>query len=242
MKGLAITLRNVLYRHDNGGGWQVRFDAAFAAGRITAILGPSGAGKTTLLNIVAGFLVPHEGRILFGEDDLSCAAPAQRPVSMIFQENNLFAHLDVATNVALGIAPDGHFDAVTRRRVSQALQQVGLQGYEQRLPATLSGGERQRVAIARALLRNRPVMLLDEPFAALDPALRGEMAALLRRIHEQHGYTILLVSHQPREAARLAEDFVFIDAGRIAVRGSMRQLNELAARHAMLASYLGHAR
>ncbi len=242
MKGLSITLRDILHHHDDGDGWQVRFDATFAPGRITAILGPSGAGKTTLLNLVAGFLVPHEGRILFGEDDLACAEPAQRPVSMIFQENNLFAHLDVATNVALGIAPGGRFDATIRRRVSQALRWVGLQGYEQRLPATLSGGERQRVAIARALLRDRPVMLLDEPFAALDPSLRGEMAALLRRIHEQHGYTVLLVSHQPREAARLAEDFAFIDAGRITVQGKMRQLRDLAAGHAALARYLGPIR
>ena len=239
MGGLPVRMEGVRFRHADGDAWEVQYDVAFAAGRITALIGPSGAGKTTLLHLLAGFLLPQEGRILFGEEDMTCAPPAQRPLTMIFQEHNLFPHLDVATNVGLGINPAGRFSAGEMARVSEALSRVGLAGFEARKAGTLSGGERQRVALARAILRRRPVMLLDEPFAALGPALKREMLALVADIQRQLGCTMLLVSHQLEDARALADAFVFVHAGRILARAEMSALNETAARLPELAAYLG---
>ncbi|HHN72490.1 MAG TPA: thiamine ABC transporter ATP-binding protein [Thermopetrobacter sp.] len=213
MTGLAVTLREVRFHR---GEWRARFDLSVPAGALVAVLGPSGAGKSTLLDLIAGFEVPDAGRILFGDADLTCAAPAERPVSMIFQENNLFAHLDVETNVALGIDPRGRLDAAGRERIRAILADMGLVGMERRFPAQLSGGQRQRVALARALLRDAPVMLLDEPFGALDPRLRAEMLSLLRRLHAARGMTVLFVTHLPQDAAAIASHVVRIEDGRIA--------------------------
>lgn len=195
------------------------FDCGIGAGRITAVAGPSGSGKSTLLNLIAGFERPDSGRVLIAGEDVSGLAPGRRPVSLVFQDNNLFAHLDVFTNVGLGIDPAMRLSATDREAVSTALSRVGLAGYEKRKPATLSGGERQRAAFARALVRRKPVMLLDEPFAALDPGLRSSMADLLVDLHRETGATIVIVSHDPDEVARLAEDVLFLDRGRIVFAG-----------------------
>ncbi|GEO85830.1 MULTISPECIES: thiamine ABC transporter ATP-binding protein [Alphaproteobacteria] len=196
------------------------FDGRIAEGAITAIAGPSGSGKSTLLALIAGFEQPDEGRVLIGGEDVSGLAPANRPVSLVFQDNNLFAHLDLFTNVGLGIDPAFRLTPADRQAVSQALTRVGLGGYEKRLPATLSGGERQRAAFARALVRRKPVMLLDEPFAALDPGLRSAMADLLLDLHRESGQTIVIVSHDPQEVERLASDVLFLEKGRILLAAS----------------------
>ncbi|RVK90191.1 ATP-binding cassette domain-containing protein, partial [Sinorhizobium meliloti] len=142
-------------------------------------------------------------------------APAERPVSIIFQEHNLFAHLDVATNVGFGISPALRLDAANRTKVEDALARVGLAGFGKRLPPTLSGGERQRVALARAFVRHRPILLLDEPFAALDPGMRAEMRALISDLHEEEGNTILMITHHPDDVRALADSVLFLDRGRI---------------------------
>ena len=167
------------------------FDTEIASGAITAVTGASGSGKSTLLNLIAGFETPDKafpgkmgtgfpfgnatkssmGRILVDGKDISRLHPAERPVSLVFQDNNLFGHLDLLTNIGLGISPSLKLSAADRDRISAALTRVGLGGFEKRLPPTLSGGERQRAAFARALVRNRPLLLLDEPFAALHPGL-----------------------------------------------------------------------
>jgi len=195
------------------------FDLRFAAGAVTAVMGASGSGKSTLLNLVAGFETPSAGRVLFGGADLTTAAPAQRPVSMIFQENNLFAHLTVAQNVGLGRSPALKLDDADRRAVAEALARTGLTGKEERLPRELSGGERQRVALARVLVRDRPVLLLDEPFASLGPALREDMLDLLRDLQAERRMTILFVTHQPEDAERVADKVVFLENGTVAARG-----------------------
>ncbi|MGB3834148.1 MAG: thiamine ABC transporter ATP-binding protein [Mesorhizobium sp.] len=196
------------------------FDADFAAGEITAVMGPSGSGKSTLLNLVAGFEVPRAGRVLIGGADVTAAPPSARPVSMVFQENNLFAHLTVADNVGLGRSPSLKLTHDDRGAVAEALARTGLAGKERRLPRELSGGERQRVALARALVRDRPVLLLDEPFASLGPALRDDMLDLLDGVQAERRMTVLFVTHQPQDARRIAHRVVFLEEGRVAASGS----------------------
>ena len=212
----AVRLDHVVFSYSDT---MVRFDVAFAAGEITAIMGPSGAGKSTLLNLVAGFETPREGRVRIGDMDVTKALPADRPVSMVFQENNLFAHLDVEKNVGLGRSHALRLSAGDRQDVATALARVGLAGMEQRLPRELSGGERQRVALARVLVRDRPILLLDEPFASLGPALRENMLDLVAGLHAERGMTVLFVTHQPEDARKLAKNMIFIEAGTVAAAG-----------------------
>lgn len=199
------------------------FDCEFQAGAVTAIVGPSGAGKSTLLNLVSGFERPDSGTVWIDGLDVTRLPPAERPVSLVFQDNNLFSHLDLFTNIGLGIHPGLRLQPTDRVAISQALERVGLAGYERRLPGSLSGGERQRVAFARALVRRRPVLLLDEPFAALDPALRSSMVALLSDLHRETGATVLLVTHDPRDLERLAQYVVFVDGGSVLVEAEPAQ-------------------
>ncbi|MGN7295024.1 thiamine ABC transporter ATP-binding protein [Rhizobium sp. SAFR-030] len=208
----AVELKDVRLRLGTA---SFHFDCAFPAGEITAITGASGSGKSTLLNLVAGFQTPDEGRVLIGGEEMTSRHPGERPLSVIFQDNNLFAHLDVYANVGLGVHPGLRLDEAGRRRVSSALERVGLAGYERRRPGTLSGGERQRVAFARALVRHRPLLLLDEPFAALDPALRRSMAELLLDLHRETQMTVLVVTHDVEEVKRLADSVIYIADGTI---------------------------
>jgi len=141
-------------------------------------------------------------------------------VSMVFQENNLFAHLTVEQNVGLGRSPALKLSAVDRLDVAEAIAHVGLSGKERRLPRELSGGERQRVALARVLVRDRPVLLLDEPFASLGPALRQDMLDLVARLHQERGMTVAFVTHQPEDARRIAGKMIFLENGHVAASGA----------------------
>ena len=199
---------------------QVRFNAEFDAGSTTAILGPSGAGKSTLLNLIAGFERPARGKIRIGSADVTDLAPAERPVSMVFQENNLFSHLDVAQNVGLGRSPSLRLSARDKHDIAQALDRTGLEGKEKRLPRELSGGERQRVALARVLVRRRPVLLLDEPFASLDADLREKMLDLVAGLAREQGLTVLMVTHQPDDARHIADFVLVLEAGTVAARAT----------------------
>jgi thiamine transport system ATP-binding protein len=216
-EGMEVQLENVAFSYGEAA---FRFDAAFSAGAITAVMGPSGSGKSTLLNLVAGFETPLSGRVLIGGEDVSSVPPTARPVSMVFQENNLFAHLSVGQNVGLGRSPSLKLAADDRAAVSAALERTGLAGKESRLPRELSGGERQRVALARVLVRDRPVLLLDEPFASLGPALRADMLDLVADLHGDKGMTVLFVTHQPQDAERIARHVVFLENGAVAAIGS----------------------
>lgn len=196
------------------------FDTSFEAAQVTAVVGPSGSGKSTLLNLVAGFERPTGGRVLIGSDDMGGRDPAERPISLIFQDNNLFAHLDIATNIGLGISPSLRLTQDDETKIASALERVGLAGFEKRLPSSMSGGERQRAALARALVRQRAIMLLDEPFAALDPGLRAGMAGLLKELQSENGNTVLLVTHHPDDIRRLADAVVFLSDGKILFQGA----------------------
>jgi thiamine transport system ATP-binding protein len=207
-----IRLESVRFRYED---MEMRFDARFPAGSFTAVIGPSGAGKSTLLNLIAGFERPLSGRILIGGQDMTQTPPALRPVSMIFQDNNVFAHLSVRNNVAIGLSPGLKLDAGQSAQVDGVLAQTGIAGLAQRKPSEISGGERQRIAIARALLRDRPILLLDEPFAALGPALRDDMLNLLTTLQKDRRLTVLMVTHQPEDAKQGADFTAFVDHGEI---------------------------
>jgi thiamine transport system ATP-binding protein len=196
-----------------------QFDVTFRRGVITAVCGASGSGKSTLLNVIAGFEPVQSGQVLIDGVDMKGSYPGDRPVSLVFQDHNLFAHLNVFANVGLGINPSLRLDRQEKERVHMALARVGLGDFATRKPSDLSGGERQRVGFARALVRRKPVLLLDEPFAALDPGLRREMGQLLVDLQADSLVTTLLVSHDPDEVLRLSDDIVFIDQGRVLFHG-----------------------
>lgn len=184
-------------------------------GMICAVVGPSGSGKSTLLEAVAGFLPLASGSIRVAGEEMGARVPGERPVTLLFQDDNLFPHLSVARNVGLGIRPSLSLDAEERRAVTGALAEVGMAGLEARRPAELSGGQRQRAALARALLRRRPVLLLDEPLAALGPALRDEMLDLIARIVRERGMAALMITHAPEEARGIADLTALCMDGRI---------------------------
>ncbi|ENP0421334.1 thiamine ABC transporter ATP-binding protein ThiQ [Edwardsiella piscicida] len=211
-----IRLDNLLYRYQQQ---TLSFSLHAAAGKRIAILGPSGAGKSTLLSLIAGFLAPSSGDLYLNSIDCRCAPPSQRPVSMLFQEHNLFAHLTIAQNLGLGLDPGLRLDDDQRRRLADIAELVGIHDYLPRLPGQLSGGQRQRAALARCLLRRQPILLLDEPFSALDPALRAEMLTLLDDVCRQRQLTLLMVSHNLDDAARIAPRTLVIDDGHIAYDG-----------------------
>jgi thiamine transport system ATP-binding protein len=220
-KGAEVALKQVRFSY---GEMHMHFDLTVPSAKIAAIIGPSGSGKSTLLNLIAGFEIPQSGEILIGGMDVTRLPPAERPVSMVFQENNLFAHLDVETNVALGRSPKLKLTAADHAAVANAIARVGLEGKEKRKPEALSGGERQRVAIARALVRNRPVLLLDEAFASLGPALRVQMLELVKDLQKETAMTILMVTHHPEDALHLDSLLFFLENGMIAAQGPARKL------------------
>jgi thiamine transport system ATP-binding protein len=196
-------------------GFEGRYDLVVPAGAMAVIAGPSGGGKSTLLNAIAGFAEPAAGRVRFAGTDILGLPPAARPLSILFQEHNLFPHLTVAQNVGLGLDPRLRLTRDQHATVEAALADTGLAAFGRRLPGALSGGQRQRVALARALARARPLILLDEPFAALDLDLRGEMVTLVDDLRKRTGATVLMVMHTPEDAAGITDMTVRIEAGRV---------------------------
>jgi thiamine transport system ATP-binding protein len=207
-----IDLSNLAFRYE---AMLMDFSLHVPRGSFTAVIGPSGAGKSTLLNLIAGFEQPLSGTLKIGGRDMAGLAPASRPVNMIFQDHNVFAHLDVFSNVALGITPSLKLSAAQKRQVDDTLTRTGLDPLASRKPGDLSGGERQRIAIARALVRNKPVLLLDEPFVALGPALRRDMLGLVREVKSEKSLTVLMVTHQPEDAKAAADRTAFVAEGRV---------------------------
>ena len=195
------------------GPFRLTADWSANPGARIAILGPSGGGKSTLLSAIAGFLTPAEGRILWQGQDITATPPGERPVSILFQDQNLFPHLTVARNLALGLNPGLRMGPGDAARIDAVLARTGLTGLGDRRPATLSGGQQGRVALARALLRARPILLLDEPFAALGPALKAEMLGLLADIATRTNALTLLVTHDPADARAFAPLTVLVADG-----------------------------
>lgn len=207
-----LDLSDVTFRYP---GLAMRFNLHAERGSFTAIIGPSGGGKSTLLSLIAGFETPLSGTIVIDGRDVTREPPSRRPLSMIFQDNNLFAHLDVFTNVALGISPSLSLDQAQRQAAASAIAKVGLSGKEKRKPGELSGGERQRAALARVLVRDKPLLLLDEPFTALGPALRREMLDMVKSLHDERRLTTLMVTHHVDDARSAAGHVAFLADGEI---------------------------
>lgn len=232
-----IKIKNAVYQIPD---FSLKIDVKFEAGKFYAVLGPSGAGKSTLLLVIAGFEQLKSGAIFLDGKNMAGVEAALRPVSMVFQEHNTFAHLSVWENVALGISPSLKLSSTDADKVRDALQKVGLQNYAERTPTELSGGERQRVVLARVLVRNKPILLLDEPFAALDPALRQVMLDLVLKLQREQKLTVLLVTHQPQDALYAADGIIFVNDGKV---HPAVQTNEFfASRDEAVLGYLGRPR
>ncbi len=188
------------------------YDLEVAPGEIVVVTGVSGAGKSTLLDLIAGFLSPTDGSLSLNETDLLPLPPEKRPLSILFQEDNLFEHLSVAKNLALALTAN---QGQENERILEALNEVGLGGYGPRRASNLSGGQKQRVALARTLLRNRPVLLLDEPFASLDEKTARDMRALVRCLTDTKQWHTLIVSHAKEDARQLADRLYSLCEGRL---------------------------
>lgn len=186
-------------------------------GARVALMGASGSGKSTLLSVLSGFLWPDEGRITMAGEDATRAPVADRPISILFQDGNLFPHLSAFDNIALGVSPRLKLSPEDRARVEEALGKVELVGMGDRKPAELSGGQQSRVALARMLLRDKPVALLDEPFSALDPGLRREMLNLVRTLCDETGQTLIMATHDLRDAERLCDRVLLLEDGKVAL-------------------------
>jgi sulfate transport system ATP-binding protein len=188
-------------------------------GEFTALLGPSGSGKTTLLRIIAGLEFPDQGSVWFGDKDVTHSPAASRGIGFVFQHYALFGHMTVAENVAFGLSIMKRSERPSRQaireRVTELLDLVRLPGIERRYPSQLSGGQRQRVALARALARNPRILLLDEPFGALDAKVRRELRAALREIHDRLKITSIFVTHDQEEAVVLADRVAVLNEGRL---------------------------
>lgn len=201
---------------------------------LTAIIGPSGGGKSTLLAAVAGFLTPTQGRVLWNDAAMS-PDPGRRPVATLFQDNNLFPHLSVEQNVGLGLRGDMRLRAGDRDRIAAALDQVGLSGFQARKPGALSGGQQSRAALARVLLSDRAIVALDEPFAALGPAMRADMLALTA--DRLAGRCVLMVTHDPKDIGPVADLAVVVADGTASPPAPAQALLEAPTQ--ALRSYLG---
>ncbi len=229
-----LEVRKLAFRYED---MEMQFDLAVERGGFLSVIGPSGAGKSTLLSLIGGFEQPLSGQVLVDGYDVTNLPPAKRPCTTLFQDHNLFAHLSVERNVGLGIDPNLRLTPAQKTEVRQSLADVGLAGMEHRLPGQLSGGERQRVAIARCLVRHRPILLLDEPFAAVGPGLRREMLDLVRALQERLDLTVIMVTHDPGDARHAGGQTAFVHAGRVVLVDETERV--LASTTPEVRAYLG---
>jgi len=194
------------------------FDVSLDTHGVYALVGRSGSGKSTLLNLIGGFLQPDTGDIKWKDESLLMLQPDQRPVTTLFQQHNLFDHLSVWKNVAIGISPSLSIDTLQKEHIASVLDDVGLAGHEHKMPGQLSGGEQQRVALARCMLRRKPLLLLDEPFSALDATTRHEMISLLKRLIERLEPCVLMITHDENDAQALGASLLDMHRDRVAFR------------------------
>ncbi len=220
-KAASLVFRDVRFSRGN---FDLSVNEDFPAGLLTVILGPSGCGKSTLLDLAAGFLRPLEGRIFEGDYDVTSQPPHKRQVGVVFQEHALFTHMSVRGNVAYGPLVRGARKRDARARADELLALIDLEGFATRRIDSLSGGEKQRVALARALAANPHMLLLDEPFSALDATLRRRLRDEVRQIQRKTGITAILVTHDQEEAMALADRLAVMKDGRVRQFGTPSNL------------------
>jgi sulfate/thiosulfate transport system ATP-binding protein len=236
---MSIEIRNVSKRF---GSFQAVDDVSLDVdgGSLTALLGPSGSGKSTLLRIVAGLEQPDTGEIHLAGEDATELTPQKRGVGFVFQHYAAFKHMTVRNNVAFGLEVRKQPKDEVRARVDELLELVQLQGFGDRFPAQLSGGQRQRMALARALAPEPKVLLLDEPFGALDARVRAELRGWLRRLHEETHTTTVFVTHDQEEAMEVADRVVVMNHGRVEQIAGPRELYDAPANEFVM-SFVGQA-
>lgn len=222
--------------HISLGDFTLSADFAVAKGQRVAVIGPSGAGKSTLLGAIGGY-VPCAGKVVVNDEDVSTADPGARGIAMLFQDGNLFPHLSLAQNVGLGLRPALRLTETEQVRVSTALDRVGLGAHKGRKPGDISGGQQSRAALARVLVQGKPLLLLDEPFAALGPALRAEMLDLTSEVARDTGATVLMITHAPEDAERAADQVIFVEGGRVEAPRPVAEI--MSNPPAALRAYLG---
>ena len=205
--------------------------------KIYAIMGPSGTGKSTFLAALAGFLPVSSGTVLWNGQNITRLRPAERPMAMLFQDNNLFPHLSAERNVALALTQRRYLSSIQQEQVKAALSRVGLSGFEAHKPGELSGGQQSRVALARVLLQDKPILLLDEPFTALGPALKNEMLDLLQTLAQERQASVLMVTHDPNDALRIADETLLLSDQVLSPPQPTQQV--MASPPQALAAYLG---
>jgi sulfate/thiosulfate transport system ATP-binding protein len=236
---MSIEVRNISKRF---GDFQALQDVSIdvTSGSLTALLGPSGSGKSTLLRIIAGLEWPDQGEIRLAGEDATVLAPQKRKVGFVFQHYAAFKHMTVRDNVAFGLRVRKRPPAEIRARVAELLELVQLEGFGDRYPAQLSGGQRQRMALARALAPKPKVLLLDEPFGALDARVRAELRAWLRSLHDETHTTTVFVTHDQEEAMEVADRVVVMNRGRVEQIAGPRELYDAPANEFVM-SFVGQA-
>ena len=195
------------------GGFRLTADFEIERGSLISIVGPSGAGKSTILNALAGFIPLTSGAIKWNGSDITKLDPGLRPLSILFQDYNLFSHLTVKDNIAIGLRPNLKLDDLETEMVNSVIEEVGLSKFKFIKPFQLSGGQRTRVSLARSIVRSKPILLLDEAFSGLGPALRSEMIKLIKDKSIKEGITLIMVSHHIKDAIELDQKVIFVNDG-----------------------------
>ncbi len=195
------------------GGFRLTADFEIERGSLISIVGPSGAGKSTILNALAGFIPLTSGVIKWNGSDITKLDPGLRPLSILFQDYNLFSHLTVKDNIAIGLRPNLKLDDLETEMVNSVIEEVGLSKFKFIKPFQLSGGQRTRVSLARSIVRSKPILLLDEAFSGLGPALRSEMIKLIKNKSIKKGITLIMVSHHIKDAIELDQKVIFVNDG-----------------------------
>ncbi|MBX9620969.1 MAG: ATP-binding cassette domain-containing protein [Alphaproteobacteria bacterium] len=217
----GLELNNLNFSRD---GFSLSLSAVLPQESKTLLVGASGAGKSTLLSLIAGFLYPKTGKIMWKGEEITSLPHQGRPLTLLFQEHNLFPHLTLEENVALGLRPSLKLKREEKEKLQEMLKKMWISHLKTKYPFELSGGERQRGALARSLLRQKPLLLLDEPLGPLGPGLRKEMLELLNFVADEFKLTLLITTHQPEEALSLADHMLFLEEGRIIESGSPKTL------------------
>ncbi len=236
-----IELKNIskIY-NDNGFKAVDNFNLSVKRGEFVTFLGPSGCGKTTTLRMIAGFELPTDGQILLNGQDISRLPANERPINTVFQRYALFPHMNIFDNIAFGLKLKKLPKEEIRRKVSNVLSMVDLEGFENRKVSTLSGGQQQRIAIARALVNEPEILMLDEPLAALDLKMRKEMQLELKNMHDELGITFIYVTHDQEEALTMSDKIVVMSEGKIQQIGTPEDIyNE--PKNAFVADFIGES-